>query len=190
MLPIGVVPGKAHFHRPRRKGSTAPSINRRPHHGGIGRRFRRRRHHGQRPCRRRRGIPASYGRSLLGYYDGHVCGRLHTASSTHTGFFHFSRSRLDRSHGCHLANVHVQHDLDMALEQYTSVAKNVWNEVRFFDTRGAVNRNALVVVGNAKNLRKPMLLVPPLTGGEDIALHLDRMNFRACFRWVDSGSYA
>lgn len=78
----------------------------------------------------------------------------------------------------------------MALEQYTSVAKNVWNEVRFFDTRGAVNRNALVVVGNAKNLRKPMLLVPPLTGGEDIALHLDRMNFRACFRWVDSGSYA
>lgn len=105
-----------------------------------------------------------------------------------SSFFRLARSRLDRSRGCLLANVHVQHDLDMAPDQYAGIARNVWNEVRLLDTRGAVNRNALVLAGDVKNLRKPKLLVPPLTGGEDIALHLDRMNFRACSRWVDSDS--
>lgn len=108
---------------------------------------------------------------------------LRTAS-----FFRLARSRLDRSRGCLLANVHVQHDLDMAPDRYAGVARSVWNEVRLLDTRGAVNRNALVLAGNVKNLRKPTLLMPPLMGGEDIAIHLDRMHFRACSRWVDPDS--
>lgn len=103
-----------------------------------------------------------------------------------SSFFDLARSRLDRLRGCLLANVHVQHDLDMAPDQYAGIARGVWKEVRLLDTRGAINRNALVIAGNVKDLRKPTLLVPPLMGGEDIASHLDRMNFRSCSKWVDS----
>jgi len=94
-------------------------------------------------------------------------------------FFRLARSRLDQSCGCLFANVHVFHDLDMTPDQYAATVGDAWNDVRLLDMRSVINRNALVVAGDVKGLRKPTLLVPPLSDSEEIAINLDRMNFRS-----------
>lgn len=93
-------------------------------------------------------------------------------------FFQLVQSRLDRSHGCLFANVHVMHDLDRTPDRYAATARRTWNDVRLLDTQGVNGRNALVLAGNVKNLQKPTLLMPPRSHRGAIAAELEKMMFR------------
>jgi spermidine synthase len=125
-----------------------------------------------------------YDAIILDAYDGD-CIPEHMFT---VDFFRLVRSHLDRTRGCLLANVHAWHDLDRAPDQYAAVASCAWNDVRLLDIRGVVGRNALVLAGNVRALRKPALLVPPLSHSEEITSELNRMAFRP---WhFCRGSYA
>jgi len=115
-----------------------------------------------------------YDAIVLDAYDGD-CIPKHMCT---VDFFRLVRSHLDRTRGCLFANVHAWDDLDQAPDQYAAVASCAWNDVRLLDIRGVVGRNALVLAGNVKALRKPALLVPPLSHSEEITSELNRMAFR------------
>ena len=93
-------------------------------------------------------------------------------------FFRLVQSRLDRSHGCLFANVHVLHDLDRTPDRYAAAARCSWNDVRLLDTQGVIGRNALVLAGNVRALQKPTLLMPPRSHRGAIAAELEKMTFR------------
>lgn len=129
------------------------------------------------------GTTRSYDAIVLDAYDGDsIPPHLRTRE-----FFRLVRSRLDRLRGCLFANVHALHDLDRSPDRYAAAASSAWNDVRLLDTQGVVGRNALIVAGDVKDLRKPSLLMPPLLDRDEIAAGLDRMAFRP---WHSEGPSA
>lgn len=94
-------------------------------------------------------------------------------------FFRVVQSHLDEECGCLLSNVHTMHDLDRTPDRYAATAKGVWTDVRLLDTCGVISRNALILAGNVRDLRKPTLLMPPQTDSEELAIDLNRMLFRS-----------
>lgn len=124
------------------------------------------------------GTTHSYDAIVLDAYDGGSI-PLHLRTR---GFFRLVQSRLDQFRGRLIANVHALHDLDCAPDQYATFAKSAFNDVRLLDAQGVVGRNALIVAGNVRNLRKPTLLMPPLLDRDEIAVGLGRMAFRP-WRW-------
>ena len=115
-----------------------------------------------------------YDAIVLDAYDGDcIPQHLQTVQ-----FFRFVQSHLDRSRGCLFANVHTMHDLDKTPDRYAAAVRCTWNDVRILDTQGVISRNTLVLAGNVRTLRKPVLLMPPRSDGGVIAMELQEMMFR------------
>jgi len=97
------------------------------------------------------GTTHSYDAIVLDAYDGDsIPPHLRTVE-----FFRLVQSRLDEFRGCLLANVHALNDLDRAPDRYAIAARSAFHDVRLLDTQGGIGRNALIVAGNVKDLRKP-----------------------------------
>jgi spermidine synthase len=95
------------------------------------------------------------------------------------GFLRLVAARL-RANGCFLANVHVLHDLDRTPDRFAALVQETWDDVRLLDTRGIVNRNAILMAGAVAALAPPLLMMPPEAGADEIERQLAQLSFR---RW-------
>ncbi|KQU80127.1 hypothetical protein ASD99_00960 [Mesorhizobium sp. Root695] len=93
-------------------------------------------------------------------------------------FFGLAQTRLKNSSGMLIGNVHARHDLDTMPDRVAAKLSNIWANVRLLDTRGASDRNALVMAGKVRDLVQPTMLVPPSVGADEIAHDLSLLAFR------------
>jgi spermidine synthase len=111
--------------------------------------------------------------------DAFIGGRI-PAHLTSSSFFLLVRSRLNPS-GAMFVNVHVQHDLDDAPDRVATQMANAWSHVRLLDRAGHTDRNAIVMAGDVRKLRKPALNLRPAMDAEEIMTELEDLKFR---RWL------
>jgi spermidine synthase len=92
-------------------------------------------------------------------------------------FFAQARKRL-KPDGAIFANVHVKDDRDDAADRMAARMTAVSRLVRILDAPGRKYRNAIVMAGNVKGLKKPSLVMAPEIESGKLANALDSMRFR------------
>jgi len=92
-------------------------------------------------------------------------------------FFAAARMRL-RKDGVVLANVHVKNDRDDSADRMAAAMTEISPFARILDARERKYRNAIVMAGAVRGLKKPSLLMPPGIQAESIARALGAMRFR------------
>ena len=90
----------------------------------------------------------------------------------------FARKRL-RKGGAVFANIHVRNDEDHAAERAAARMAAAFGDVRILDRPGTKQRNAIVMAGAVRGLKKPVLVMPPAIEVGKITRVLDAMQFRA-----------
>jgi spermidine synthase len=135
-----------------------------------------------------RGIPcrvADGGEFLLSkphIYDAIVldafAGDAIPASVQSAAFFQLARTRLN-SHGCVFANVHAMDDNDNGPDRMAARMAQVWPDVRLLDVQGETNRNAIIMAGAVRCLKKPVLKMRPQPSTDEIDAELKAMEFRS-----------
>ena len=91
-------------------------------------------------------------------------------------FFAQGAKRL-RSGGAIFTNVHVARDGDSMLERVAHCMSAASRQVRILDRPGTKYRNAIVVAGAVRALKKPELLMPPAIEAAQLARALAAMQF-------------
>lgn len=92
-------------------------------------------------------------------------------------FFARARKRLRKS-GALFANVHMLSDKDEAADRAAARMGHAFADVRILDRPGTKHRNAIVMAGAVRGLKKPKLLMEPRIESRKIAGILDAMLFR------------
>jgi spermidine synthase len=92
-------------------------------------------------------------------------------------FFARAARRL-RAKGAVFVNVHVRSDSDAAAGRTAAHMLESFAPVRILDRPGAKHRNAIVMAGAVRKLKKPALLMPPAIESGKIARVLEAMQFR------------
>jgi predicted O-methyltransferase YrrM len=92
-------------------------------------------------------------------------------------FFARARKRL-RKGGAVFANIHVRDDSDGAADRAAARMADAFSDVRILDRRHAKQRNAILMAGAVRGLKKPVLLTPPAIEVGKITRVLDAMQFR------------
>jgi predicted O-methyltransferase YrrM len=92
-------------------------------------------------------------------------------------FFARARKRL-RKGGALFANIHVLRDSDTAADRVAAGMASAFKDVRILDRPVTKQRNAIVMAGAVKGLKKPVLVVAPAIETRLIARVLDAMQFR------------
>jgi predicted O-methyltransferase YrrM len=82
-----------------------------------------------------------------------------------------------RDDGMALVNVCLDRKSDPAADRIAAGFKDIGLSVRLLDSPGG-ERNAIVLAGKVKGLRRPRLLIPPQAGGEVTGKELRAMCFR------------
>ena len=100
-------------------------------------------------------------------------------------FFKLAHDRLKRRNALFLMNVIVDDDDDSTPDDLVRRMRKTWTGVRLLDTDGWVDRNAVIVAGAVRDLKKPRILMPPQPGGTKLARQLAILDFRALRRKVD-----
>ncbi|HEY4266311.1 MAG TPA: methyltransferase domain-containing protein [Micropepsaceae bacterium] len=96
-------------------------------------------------------------------------------------FFARTAKRL-RKNGAVFANIHVLDDSDGAADRAAAHMAAAFSDVRILDRRRAKPRNAIVMAGAVRGLKKPALLMPPAIETGKITRVLDAMQFRPPLR--------
>jgi predicted O-methyltransferase YrrM len=91
-------------------------------------------------------------------------------------FFEAARRCL-RKGGFALVNVCLDRKSDQTADRIAAGFKERGWPVRLIDSPGG-ERNAIVIAGRVKNLRRPALLIPPKSGAKQTARELRAMRFR------------
>ena len=94
-----------------------------------------------------------------------------------TKFFRLVKTRLSRG-GIFLVNITVLDDEDPVPDGLCHALKTVWRQVRLLDSDGFENRNAVAMAGGVKDLKRPRLLIKPVTGARTLARELSQLAFR------------
>jgi predicted O-methyltransferase YrrM len=92
-------------------------------------------------------------------------------------FFARAQKRL-RKGGAVFANIHVLRDSDDAADRVAARMAAAFSEVRILDRPVTKQRNAIVMGGAVRGLKKPALLMPPAIESGKIARMLDAMQIR------------
>jgi spermidine synthase len=92
-------------------------------------------------------------------------------------FFRLVKSRLKRG-GLFLVNIVVLDDDDPIPDRIAHAMKDVWRNVRLLDADGFENRNAVVMAGSVRGLKRPRLRMPPSIGARALAKDLGQLSFR------------
>jgi spermidine synthase len=106
------------------------------------------------------------------FNDGRV-----PAHMTSAAFFAVVRRRIKPA-GSVFINAHVEHDLDDAADLLASEMAKQWPEVRILDREGVNHRNAIVMAGDVRELKRPQLEMRPAMDADQITAELDAMAFR------------
>ena len=93
-------------------------------------------------------------------------------------FFARAKKRL-RKGGALFANIHVLRDSDSAADRVAARMASVFRDVRILDRPVTKQRNAIVMAGAVKGLKKPALVMAPKIESRLIVRVLDAMQFRA-----------
>jgi predicted membrane-bound spermidine synthase len=109
---------------------------------------------------------------LDAYAKGRVPRHLVTAA-----FFALVKSRLARG-GLLAMNVMVKDDDDRAPDRIVYRLKEIFRQVRLLDEEGEPDRNALVMAGPVRGIKRPRLLLRPRKGGRTVAAGLKALEFR------------
>jgi len=80
--------------------------------------------------------------------------------------------------GLFLANVFLPHDLDDTADRLAQALRKSWPDVSVLDQDKESCRNALVLAGAVGGLERPVLVLPPQHGAQEIADDLSSMRFR------------
>lgn len=80
--------------------------------------------------------------------------------------------------GLFLANVFLPHDLDDTADRLAKTFQDSWSRVRVLDQSNSSCRNAVVLAGAVDGLERPVLILPPEHGAQEIADDLSSMQFR------------
>jgi predicted membrane-bound spermidine synthase len=110
---------------------------------------------------------------LDAYAKGRVPRHLITAR-----FFALVKSRLARG-GLLVMNVMVKDDEDRAPDRIVYRLKELFRHVRLLDEEGEPDRNAVVMAGPVRGIRRPRLLKRPRRGARAVAAGLKVLDFRA-----------
>ena len=110
---------------------------------------------------------------LDAYAAGQVPRHLVTAR-----FFALAKSRLARG-GLLAMNVMVRDDDDRAPDRIAYRLKQIFAHVRLLDEEGEPDRNALVLAGAVKGLKRPHLMLRPRKGARALRAGLKALEFRA-----------
>jgi predicted membrane-bound spermidine synthase len=110
---------------------------------------------------------------LDAYAKGRVPRHLVTAR-----FFALVKTRLARG-GLLAMNVMVKDDDDRAPDRIVYRLKEIFRQVRLLDEEGEPDRNALVMAGPVRGIKRPRLLLRPRKGARAVAAGLKALEFRA-----------
>jgi spermidine synthase len=92
-------------------------------------------------------------------------------------FFARAARRL-RKGGAVFANIHMLRDSDTAADRVAARMGATFKDVRILDRAVTKQRNAIVMAGAVRNLKKPALTMAPRIESAKIARVLDAMQFR------------
>ncbi len=94
------------------------------------------------------------------------------------GFFRLAKSRLKRRGALFLMNLIVEDDDDPLPGMLVTRMRRLWTKVRLLDSKGWVDRNAVIAAGAVGRLKKPKLLLPPRPGAAKLRRELAGFAFR------------
>jgi spermidine synthase len=92
-------------------------------------------------------------------------------------FFATVKRRLAPA-GAFFVNAYMRDDDDPFAADLAKRLAAVWRSVRTLDTKGRVNRNAIVMAGNVANLSQPTMIMEPEIEADDVARDLRALQFR------------
>lgn len=108
------------------------------------------------------------------YQEGQIPSHLQSVE-----FFILVRDRLSLR-GALFINAHLGHAFDRRAKQIADRASQVFSKVRLLDSRGILERNAIIMAGHVDHLEPPQMLLPPEIGRAEITSELASLEFR---RW-------
>ena len=95
-----------------------------------------------------------------------------------SGFFALVKSRLAARGGLCLINLIVADDDDPLPHEIGSRLKTVWRNVRLIDRPDWTERNAILMAGRVKDLKRPHLLARPRRRAKQLTKALKTFSFR------------
>jgi spermidine synthase len=93
-------------------------------------------------------------------------------------FFDLVKSRLAARNALFMINVMVASDEDHTPDGIARAMQKTWRQVRLLDAEGWIDRNAVLVAGSVRDLRRPRLLIPPARHSRRLAGELKELAFR------------
>jgi len=92
-------------------------------------------------------------------------------------FFAQSKKRLRKS-GAVFANIHLANDADQSADRVAAQMAASFSDVRILDRPGKKYRNAIVMTGAVRTLKRPPLLIRPTIESTKLERTLAQMQFR------------
>jgi predicted O-methyltransferase YrrM len=92
-------------------------------------------------------------------------------------FFALTTKRL-RKGGVIFANIHLANDADKSADRVAAQMAASFSDVRILDRLGKKHRNAIVMAGAVRGLKRPSLLMPPCIESAKLERTLASMQFR------------
>jgi hypothetical protein len=77
-----------------------------------------------------------------------------------------------------MINVMVASDEDRTPDRIAQAMQRTWRQVRLLDAEGWIDRNAVLVAGSVRGLRRPRLVMPPARHARRLTRELEEMVFR------------
>ena len=92
-------------------------------------------------------------------------------------FFDLVKSKSARG-ALFMMNIMVKSDDDRTPDRIGETTRKTWRGVRLLDAEGWIDRNAVLVAGAVRELRRPHLLLPPSSHARKLRKELKEMAFR------------
>ncbi len=95
-----------------------------------------------------------------------------------SSYFTSVKAHLARGSGIYLENILVDDDDDRAPDERARLLQKTWAGVRLLDCDGWVDRNAVVLAGAVRGLRRPKVILRPARGARTLERDLASLKFR------------
>lgn len=93
-------------------------------------------------------------------------------------FFRTAKAHMRARGAVFLMNLIAKDDDDPVADRIAGRMRKLWRDVRILDAMGWTDRNAVVVAGAVRNLRRPPLLIRPARGAAKLERDIKAMVFR------------